>query len=228
LNNNHAWRVAVLLATLLFTFSTVNLISAAEEDYSRIRLPYYELYATRETPGRVVVSFAYTKNVSVQVGTLKTSLYKATTSPVQVEFQASDIDLYTVTINVTYEVRVTQTIAIGIFEAGRPAKTIEVDVSSTGFILTCYVNVVEAPRYPTPEEIGEVMFGLWRGELATFERKQQDLVNKIGDTSIITGSLAAIAFGVAAVLVIAVFRIHSKVAELSEWGVRHETEHRGE
>jgi hypothetical protein len=195
----------------------------AKENVTSIRLPVYELYA----PAKVVISFAYTKNVTIQVSTLKTSLYKATTSPVQVEFQAMDVDLYSVAVKVLYEnITVRQTIQFAIFEGDRPAKGFEFDVASQGIVLDMKLSVVKQPQFPTAEEIGEVLWRQWHSELATFEARQQQLVSKLSDTAVTTGSLAAIAFGICVALILVVFRIYRRVAELSEWGIRHEEEHR--
>ena len=195
----------------------------AKEDVTSIRLPIYELYA----PAKVVISFAYTKNVTVHVSTLKTSLYKATTSPVQVEFLGMDVDLYSVTVKVFYEnINVRQTIQLGFFEGDRPAKGFEFDITSQGIVLDMKLSVVKQPQFPTAEEIGEVLWKQWHSELATFEARQQQLVSRLSDTAVTTGSLAAIAFGICVALILVVFRMHRKVAELSEWGIRHEEEHR--
>jgi len=213
--------VVASILLLLSLLSAYPVYAAVE--VTNIRLPSYELYA----PAKVVISFAYTKNVTIQVSTLKTSLYKATTSPVQVEFEAGDIDLYSVSIKIFYEnITVRQTIQIGFFEGARPAKAIELDVASQGIILDMKLSVVQQPRFPTAEEIGEVMWRQWHSELATFERRQQDLVNKISETVTTVGSLAAIAFALSVALILTVFHMHRKVAELSVWGIRHEEEHR--
>jgi len=229
LGKNLSRKKAVAATATLFlclaSVLPVNLALAEEaEERGNVRLPIYELYA----PARVVVSFAYTKNVTIHVSTLKTSLYKAVTSPVQLEFFSEDFDMYSVTMEILYGVKVSQTIVIGLFEKGRPAKSIEFDVSSSAITITMRVSVVEAPRYPTAEEISNLVWEKWRNELYLFESRQHDLIVKMSDTVTTVGSLALIAFAVCIALIIVVFRMHQRVAELSEWGIRHKTEHRKE
>ena len=219
-----------VIATTFFLCLTSSALSAlpvnlALAEESGIRLPTYELYA----PAKVVVSFAYTKNVTIEVSTLKTSLYKAITSPVQLEFDAEDVDLYTVTMKILYSgIKVDQTIVIGIFEGNRPVKSIEFDVCSSSITIMMRLSIVKAPTYPTAEEISNLIWDKWRNELITFESKQNDLVTQISNTVVTVGSLAAIAFAVCIALIIVVFHMHQRVAELSEWGIRHRAEHRGE
>ena len=219
--NKVASLVLVMCLLVLPSFA-VNAVHAETQDTGSIRL-FYDLYA----PARVVVSFAYTKNVTIDVSTLKTSLYKATTSPVQLEFYSEDYDVYTVTMTIRYGVKVDQTIIMGIFEGGRAAKSIEIVVSSSVITLTMRISVVEAPRYPTADEISNLIWERWRNELNTFEVRQQGLITTMASTVTTIGSLAAIAFGLSIALMIVVLYTHRKVAELSQWGLRHEAEHRG-
>ena len=218
--------VAMVLSCLASCLASPALLVApvSAEGTNNIGLPNYELYA----PAKVVVSFVYTKNVTIEVSTLKTSLYKAITSPVQLEFDTEDVDVYTVTMHILYGVKVNQTIVIGIFEGDRPAKSMEFDVVSSSITVTMKLSVVKEPTYPTAEEISNLMWVKWQNELATFESKQNDLVTGISNTVVTVGSLAAIAFAVTVALILVVFRMHQKVAELSEWGIRHRTEHRRE
>jgi len=216
-------RKTIVSTMLLFLFFTVNVVPVLGQGLiGDINLPSYELYA----PARVVVSFAYTKNVSIHVSTLGSSLYKAVTSPVQVEFSTEAFDVYTITIQVLYDITVDQTVTVGLFEGGRAAKGLEFNIASTGFTITMQLSVIEAPHYPTADEISDLMWQRWRNELDEFEAGQRDLVSKMADTVTVTGSLAVISFVVCIVLIVAVFYIHRKVAELAAWGIRHEVEGR--
>jgi hypothetical protein len=47
----------------------------------------------------------------------------------------------------------------------------------------------------------------------------------MGETTLVIGVLAVIGFVVSIAVLVAVFYVHSRVAELSEWGIRHESEH---
>jgi hypothetical protein len=201
-----------MLILILNFFAIANTQFHADDSQEpvRIRIPLFELYK----PGKIVISYAYTKNVTTQVSTLKTSLYTCQYTPMQIEFEGKDTDLYTVVANVTYDMKVTQTIIISFFEAGRPAKSIQFDTASTGFTITFTLSIVDAPHFPTAEEIGQVMWSQWRSELGRFENSQQDLVNAIMGTATVTGGLAAIAFALSIALLIITFRIMRKQAQI--------------
>lgn len=216
------------LFTPLFFFlllvSNLPFVQAQQETMgsANIRFPSYELYA----PAKIIVNFVYTNNVTVNVKTLGTSLYKATTSPVQALFEAEAFDVYTITIDINYIVPVNQTIIVGLYEGGRAAKGLEFDVVADHISLMFRISVVEAPRYPTSEELANAMWERLQGSLNEFTVQQQGLIAKMGETIIVVGSIAIIGFLVCVVALISVFYMHRKVAELSEWGIRHETEHR--
>ena len=189
----------------------------------RIRLSTYELYA----PARVVITFAYTKNVTIKVSLLGTSIYKTETSPVQVVFEATHFDIYTVNIDAFYDRTVNQTITMGLFEGGRPAKAIEFDVSGEGFQIQMKLSVVEAPRFPTTQEISDNLWLRWRNELLSYEAKTDLVVGTMRETMTIVGALGVIGFVVSLVAILTMFHSNRKLSELEEWGIRHKEEHRG-
>jgi len=197
-------------------------LAQAQGENFYLRLPSYELYA----PAKIIINFVYTNNVSVSVHTLGTSLYKATTSPVQALFEAEAFDVYTIDVSIEYGVPVNQTIIIGLYEGGRAAKGIEIDVSHRRIFLSMKVCVVGAPEYPAPEDIAEAMWTRLEGFYSEFIVQQQGLLDKMSETMLVIGSLAVISFVVCIIVFIVVFYMHRQVAELSEWGIRHETEHR--
>ena len=197
-------------------------VQAQEGLTGNVDVPNFELYA----PAKLVISFAYTKNVSIHVSTLGASLYKAVTSPVQVEFTTEAYDVYTITVQILYNKIVNHTVTIGFFEGGRPAKSLDFNIVSSKIYITLKLSVVEAPHYPSADEISDLMWQRWRNELNQFENEQNNLVNKMTDTVTVTGSLAAISFAVCIILIVVVLYIHRKVAELTEWGIHHETEHK--
>jgi len=141
-------------------------------------------------------------------------------------FEAEAFDLYTITVDIYYITAVNQTIVIGLFEGGRAAKGMEVDVVADHISLTMRVSVIEAPRIPTAEEISDAIWARWQSALDDFKAENRVLTDRMGETMAVVGGLAVIAFVVCMVSVIAVFRMNRKVAELSEWGIRHEHEHR--
>ncbi|MGB9774611.1 MAG: hypothetical protein ACPL4I_11410 [Bacteroidota bacterium] len=213
-----------IIVVLVLLWASILTLPAQGQEAAEFRVPSYELYA----PARIVISFVYTNNVSVQVSTLGNSLYKAVTSPVQVEFSTEAFDVYTVNVQILYDKIVNQTITMGLFEGGRAAKGIEFDVNASAVNVKMKVAVVEAPRFPTADEISDRMWERWRNELANFEANVNDLVAKMNSTVLTVGSLSVIAFVVCIVALIATFHVHRRVAELQEWGIRHEAEHRKE
>lgn len=211
----------------LFLFALMITAPNVEAQYwevARLRLPSYELYA----PAQIIVSFVYTNNVSVNVRTLGTSLYKVTTSPVQVVFEAEAFDVYTIEMSLSYSLPINQTILIGLYEGGRATKGIEFDAEADRIEIIMKVTVIEAPRFPSAEEIANAMWGWLQSSLSEFTAQQQGLVEGMGKTMMVVGTLGVISFTVSLAVLIAVFYVHRRTAELSEWVFRRETERRDE
>ena len=217
-------RRTLLIPIFFFLLLLVAPLVQAQGETFSFRLPSYELYA----PAKIIVSFVYTNNVTTNVRTLGTSLYKVTTSPVQVIFEAEAFDVYTIDILIEYSIPVNQTIIIGLYEGGRATKGIEFDTSASRILLTFKVSVVEAPTYPTAEDIANAMANWLQSYLSEYTAQQQTLINQMGQAMLVIGILAVIAFVVCVSVLVAVFYVHRRVAELSEWGIRHESEHRKE
>jgi len=188
----------------------------------RIRLPTFELYA----PAKIVLNFAYTKNVTIAVTLLGTSIYKTETSPVQVVFETSNFDIYTVNIKAVYERTVNQTLTMGVFEGTRPAKEIEFDINADGFQVQMKISTIEAPHFPTVQEISDALWDRWRNELASYEAKTDLVVNQMTQTMTIVGALGVIGFVVSLACIMALIHSNRTVSELEQWGIRHAEEHR--
>jgi hypothetical protein len=199
-------------------------VKAQEPNTFNFRFPSYELYA----PAKIIISFVYTNNVTTNVRTLGTSLYKVTTSPVQVIFEAEAFDAYTIEVRIEYSIPVNQTVLIGLYEGGRATKGIEFDTSANRILISFKVSVVEAPRYPSSEEIATAMAHWLESYLNEYTGQMTTTISKMGETSLVVGVLAVVGFTLSVAVLIAVFYVHRRVAELTEWGIRHESEHRGE
>ena len=195
---------------LLILLASAFPVPALADETFYVNIPSFELYA----PARIVVSYVYTQNVSVHVSTLGASLYRAVTSPVQVTFETDEFDVFTIDIQIRYSMIINQTVTVGLMEGGRAAKGIELQVNSKTINIRLKVSVVEAPRYPTADEISERMWNRLRNEVAQFESSQQNLVNEMTNTLVTIGALSALAFVVCIVCIIAVFMVHKRVAEL--------------
>ncbi|MEM3361429.1 MAG: hypothetical protein QXV85_09540 [Candidatus Bathyarchaeia archaeon] len=214
----------LLLPIFFFLFMLPLSVNAQEYYTFNFRLPSYELYA----PAKIIVSFVYTNNVSTNVRTLGTSLYKVTTSPVQVVFEAEAFDVYTIDVLIEYAIPVNQTVVIGLYEGGRAVKGIEFDTSASRIYISMHVSVVEAPTFPTAEQIADAMANWLQSYLSEYTAQQTNTINKMSETMLVVGVLAVIGFVVSIAVLLAVFYVHRRVAELSEWGIRHESEHRKE
>jgi hypothetical protein len=88
------------------------------------------------------------------------------------------------------------------------------------------VSVVEAPTYPTAEDIANAMANWLQGYLTEYTGQMTVTINQMGESMLIIGVLGIVAFVVSVAVLVAVFYVHRRVAELSEWGIRHESEHR--
>ena len=212
-----------IIPFFLFCLVLVPSVQAQFWHVSRFRLPSYELYA----PAQIIISFVYTNNVSVNVRTLGTSLYKVTTSPVQIIFEAEAFDVYSIDVVIAYPIPVNQTVIIGLYEGGRATKGIEFDAQADRIEISMKVSVVEAPRYPTAEEIANAMWGWLQAQLNEFMERQQSIVEGVSKSALTVGVMGAISFAICLILIIVVLYVYRRVAELNEWRlhhVRYETE----
>jgi len=211
--------ILLILACLLAAPSTK---AQTESYYATLRMPALELYA----PAEVTVSYVYTNNVSIQVNTLGPSLYEATTSPVMARFETQEFDTYTIFLRIQYSRPVEQTIQIGIFEGGRAAKSVEFDVNAEIIDIKFVVSVVQAPEYPTAEQIALAITEYFRNEILSLRGDLQSLTDTIQNSLVFASALAIISFAVSLVAIVAIFYMHRKTSELMEWGIRHQEEHR--
>ena len=188
---------------------------------SKVSIPTFELYS----PAKIVIGFSYTKNVTCTVTTLGQSLYEAITGPTSVTFDTSAFDVFTILVTITYSTPVNQTVNISFFEGGRAAKNMQVAMADSAISLMFKISVVQAPSYPSATDIADAMMQRWQNQLSDFEASQRGLTDEMANTVSVVGALGVIAFVVCIICVMAVFYIQRRVAELSEWGVRHRAEH---
>jgi hypothetical protein len=141
-------------------------------------------------------------------------------------FEAEAFDVYTIDIRIEYSIPVNQTVIIGLYEGGRATKGIEFDTSARVILISMKVSVVEAPTYPTAEDIANAMANWLQGYLTEYTGQMTVTINQMGESMLIIGVLGVVAFVVSVAVLVAVFYVHRRVAELSEWGIRHESEHR--
>ena len=173
-------------------------------------------YAT----ARIVISYAYTNSFTVSnVTSLGRSMYKIISSPMGIEFEGVDVDRYTFTADVRYATVTDQLIQVAIFSAEHPPEGIEYNVRGKVVKITVALTVEKEPKYPTAEEVAEAVVKQMSDSLQQFQVQQQKLVNQVSDTIVSIGSIAAIAFVLVVVLLIVVFRIHRRMAALSERGI---------
>lgn len=213
--------LSLFMPLLLFSLlATQN--AQAQTGYAELRVPQLELYS----PAEITVSYVYTNNVSIQVHTLGPSLYEATTSPVQARFETQEFDTYTIYLKILYSSSVQQTILIGIFEGGRAAKSIEYDVEAKEIFLSFTVSVVPAPEYPTAEQIALAITEYFRNEILSLRADFQSLTQSIENSIVFVSALSIISFALSTIVMASIFYLNRKVSELTEWGIRHENEHR--
>ena len=215
----------ISLLMVLLSASILALPSVEAESrtyYAELRIPELELYS----PAEITVSYIYTNNVSIQVHTLGPSLYEATTSPVQARFETQEFDTYTIYLKILYSQPVQQTVLIGIFEGGRAAKSIEYDVEAKEIFLSFTVSVVQAPEYPTAEQIALAITEYFRNEILSLRADFHSLTDSIESSLVFVSALSIISFALSIIVLASIFYMNRKVSELTEWGIRHEAEHR--
>lgn len=108
-------------------------------------------------PCEVQVDFEYTSNVSVSdVTAYGPSLYEVTQSPIQIRFEAQDVDEYLFHVTLKYPVVTVQTIRVTWFSGeNRPPSSMDIPITAQEAVIHFSIETATEPHYPTTTEITE-------------------------------------------------------------------------
>ena len=164
--------VALLLSLLLF--SSLSSIATARGEEPEVAGFNLQSYA----PAKILISYTYTNNFSVtNVSSMGKSLYKITSSPVDIEFVAEDIDQYTFTIEIKYAAIVTQSIQIALFSGGYAPEGVQFNVKGNVVRLKFTLTVTQETKYPSAQEVAEQVVRQIANQLDEFRRQTTEIVD---------------------------------------------------
>ena len=92
--------------------------------------------------------------------------------------------------------------------------------------LSFTVSVVQAPEYPTAEQIALAITEYFRNEILSLRADFHLLTDSIESSLVFVSALSIISFALSIIVLASIFYMNRKVSELTEWGIRHEAEHR--
>ena len=167
---------------------------------SRLRLNLY-------SPLIIRLEYAYTSNVTISdVSSLGPTLYEVTHSPQEFRFEASDIDAYAFTVELSYGVRTFQSIRLTVFSGSLLPSTIEIPVEASRLSLHFEVTVQPEPVYPSIEEITENIVASMTGQMEIYQGENQRTYRLINDGLTSYSYLVALVVIALIVLIIVIMR----------------------
>jgi hypothetical protein len=154
LSNRHIWGdiPQVLFARALEVNGTGNQTQPSNQTI------YYdrELAFDRNfyNPVKVMISYPYTHNTNVtDITTIGFSSYKYDVTPNSITFIASDIDIYTFTVQITYDNVSQMNILITVWQGDQPAEGYTWTDTANTFVIHFRLNVTTEPSYPSDREV---------------------------------------------------------------------------
>ena len=164
-------RIRALLPLLLLVFTA---FTPVQEAFAQgLDQPFHfklHLYS----PCKVRLDYEYTKNITVSdVTSLGPSLYEVTHSPIDFRFEASDVDTYSFTLELVYEVPTIQVLTLTVFSGSQPPSTLQIPVASKKVVIEFEVTVALEPKYPSVDEITEQVIQHLMGQLEIYHSENQ-------------------------------------------------------
>jgi hypothetical protein len=105
-------------------------------------------------PVKVMISYPYTHNTNVtDITTIGFSSYKYDVTPNSITFIASEIDIYTFTVQITYDNFSLTNILITIWQGDLPGEGYTWTDSASTFVVHFRLNMTIQPSYPTEAQV---------------------------------------------------------------------------
>ncbi len=183
------------------------LLPAPTPAFAQTRTYESRLRPNLYAPLIIRLEYAYTSNITVSdVSSLGPTLYQVTHGPQEFRFEASDIDAYTFSIELSYGVRTYQNLKLTIFSGSLLPSTIEIPVEASILTLHFEVTAQPEPVYPSVEQITENIVTHMQGQMDIYQGENQRTYRLINEG--LTGYSYLVALVVVAliVLVVVVYR----------------------
>lgn len=201
--------ISLMLSLVLFT----PLVQAQVEpqEVVDINLPNYAL----GTPVQVSVSYTYTQDYAINVSTFTQPHHQEISEPTGITFKTNEPDVYTIHIQVRYDVWVNQTITLTMFEANQTGQIIELSIFSKGFNLDMVISASVPPTIPTADENAEAFYRRFSGEMNELFQHEQRISGSLTDANLFIGGIAAVSFAFSLATIIALAYVMKRNAELA-------------
>ena len=161
-------------------------------------------------PTKITVFLPTRGDIAVDIKSLGESLYKYTVTPNSVIVELQGIDVYTVSITVSYQKQVSQRISWNVLTGKQQTRYITTDefpVSAKTLRLTFRVMVGAEPKYPTTEEIAQKVLQLTKEEIYKLNKQYENLHRETRQQIYAFAAFSIIAFASALGAVIYLSRI---------------------
>jgi hypothetical protein len=107
-------------------------------------------------PVKIMVTYPYTHNTNVtDITTIGPSRYIYDVTPSSLTFIAEDIDIYTFTVQISYDNSTTRNVLITIWQGDLPAEGYTWTETANTFVVHIKLNMTEQPHYPTESAVAK-------------------------------------------------------------------------
>ena len=133
-------------------------------------------------PAKIKIDFDYTKNVTISnVTCVGPSLYEVTSSPIDLTFQALNIDDYSFTLDLNYAVVTTQNVKVTFTSGSQPPSTYTIPAYCNHLVFPITIKTAHEPHYPTSEEIAGAVVKQISSRLDVYNANLQQILHSVMD-----------------------------------------------
>ena len=134
------------------------------------------------SPAKIKISFDYTKNVTISnVTCVGPSLYEVTSSPIDLTFQALNIDDYSFTLDLKYASVVTQNVKVTFISGSQPPSTFTIPAYCNHLVFPIIIKASHEPHYPTSDEIASAVVQQISSRLDVYNSNLQQILHSVMD-----------------------------------------------
>ena len=173
-------------------------------------------------PAQVLISYTYTSSFNIsKVSSVGLSLYKIISGPTSITFQASDVDTYHFSVDISYgNILVEQSIQLASFSGTLAPDGTSFTVKANRIRFDFTLTVTKQPSYPSVNDVAVAVVNQLSSQLQQYQVRQDAFVSAISNTILTIGVISAVAFVLVIALILFMFWLHRKVVRLEEQGVR--------
>ena len=114
-------------------------------------------------------------------GCVGPSLYEVTTSPIDLTFQALNIDDYSFTLDLKYDSVITQDVKVTFISGSQPPSTYTIPAYCNHLVFPIIIKAAHEPHYPTAEEIAGAVVEQISARLDVYNANLQQILHSVMD-----------------------------------------------